>query len=62
MRIIEEECVACGQCSEYCPSGAIVPLEKSGAGYATYTIDQDLCVNCGSCKEVDCPGEAIKEQ
>lgn len=62
MQIVEGSCMACGQCAEYCPNGAIKEAENSGQGYASYTIDKDLCLDCGACKEVDCPGEAIKEQ
>lgn len=61
MKIIANECVACGQCQEYCPSEAIQPAEVKGGGYAVFTIDQDMCVNCGECLNVDCPGQAIIE-
>jgi len=59
--IITNECIACGGCYELCPMEAIKPREDKGGGYAGYTIDQDLCTDCGSCFGTDCPADAIKE-
>lgn len=54
---INEDCMSCGQCVDYCKQGAI--SEKPSEGYSQYQIDQDLCVDCKECLEVDCPGDAI---
>lgn len=43
MRIDEDKCVRCRQCTVYCPVGAI---NEDGD---TVYIDQDLCVECGVC-------------
>ncbi len=40
MKIIEEDCIACGACEPECPVEAI--SEKDG----TYVIALDLCVEC----------------
>ena len=57
MRIDSNECQACGQCAEVCSVGAIVPLESKG--YSRYKIDELVCLNCGECLSVNCPGDAI---
>ncbi|MGE5618564.1 MAG: DUF362 domain-containing protein [Sphingomonadaceae bacterium] len=54
MRIDEVSCTGCEQCVPYCPVGAIVPLDGIVA------IDQDGCVECGTCMRVaPCPAQAI---
>ena len=52
---ITDDCVACGTCSEECPSEAIQE------GDDMYSIDQEKCTDCGTCVEV-CPTEAIVEK
>ena len=62
-QIDKEKCMACGQCVEACTSEAIdidVSRKKTGC-YLNYVIDQKLCINCGECLKVDCPGGAIHE-
>ena len=61
MPIITNDCVACGQCVEYCPANAIEPKEKT-TGYSQYTINKEKCVECLACLEIDCSGNAIKEK
>ncbi len=51
---INDDCNACGICIPYCPVGAI-----HDAGARTH-IDQDECVECGTClRNADCPMTAI---
>ena len=54
MRIDEVSCTGCEQCVPYCPVSAIVPQD------GVVTIDQEACVECGTCMRVaPCPAEAI---
>ena len=46
-----EECLACGDCLDRCPVGAI-ELERAA------TVDQERCIGCGLCATA-CPAEAI---
>lgn len=50
-RVDAELCIACGQCEEVCPTGAI-KLEK------TAVVDETQCIGCRTCVE-ECPVEAI---
>ena len=60
MIVISNNCMACGQCVEYCITGAI-DIKSDTGGYAQAVINQELCVQCGVCLTVDCPADAIKE-
>lgn len=53
-KIIEENCVSCGQCIKNCAQEAIEFNEKRKA-----TIDYDKCVGCGQCVAV-CQFEAAQ--
>lgn len=57
MIIITDDCISCGMCLEECPLEAI--QLKSTSGYAKAFIDKRVCVNCGTCLEAGCPGNAI---
>lgn len=59
-KINTDNCIACGMCQELCPIGAIE--FKTTHGYARAEINKLVCIDCGSCLEVDCPGEAIEEE
>ena len=51
---INEDCIACGQCTPYCPVNAILE------GVTIYTIDEDQCVECGVCMHsAGCPVDAF---
>ncbi|MDD3318335.1 MAG: DUF362 domain-containing protein [Methanosarcina sp.] len=50
--VVEEKCVACGECVEICPVGA-----SSLVGEVSM-IEPDICISCGQCMEV-CPSSAI---
>ena len=49
--VINDDCVACGTCSDECPVCAISAGDK-------YSINPDECTECGTCASV-CPNEAI---
>jgi len=54
MKIDPEKCLACLDCMDYCPVGAI---KESGDGMY---IEQDECVECGVCLKVQaCPYDAL---
>lgn len=61
MKIIAEDCIACGMCQDYCPSDAIQPITDGNQtkNYLAFTIDENLCVDCGECLECGCPGRAL---
>ncbi len=44
-------CSGCGACVAVCPKKAI-QLRLDDAGFYTAAVDEDLCVNCGLCKQV----------
>jgi uncharacterized protein (DUF362 family)/NAD-dependent dihydropyrimidine dehydrogenase PreA subunit len=50
--VITPRCIACGQCHEICPKGAITNTGKKA------TIDYNKCIRCYACHEV-CPEKAI---
>ncbi|MDC0609826.1 4Fe-4S binding protein [Vibrio sp.] len=55
MFTIQPQCDSCGECRECCPiDGAI----DEGS---PYTINTDLCAECGACVD-ECPQQAIVEQ
>ncbi len=49
--INEDDCTACGACSEVCPVGAINVEDVAH-------VDNDECVECGACVD-ECPNGAI---
>lgn len=57
MRIDEVTCTGCEECLPYCPVSAIV------ATGGLVAIDDERCVECGTCERVaPCPAEAIYRQ
>ena len=52
--VINDTCVACGQCKPTCPVEAI----SEGT---PYVIDTEKCIDCGACISV-CPVQAITPQ
>ena len=50
--IVEETCVACGTCAQWCPAGAIAVDDVA-------VIDSDRCIGCGECYAV-CRHRAIE--
>lgn len=53
---ITNDCIGCGDCSEICPVEAIQPKRKY-----QFFIDLKVCINCKTCLQNGCPGEAIKD-
>lgn len=55
MRINQDLCIGCGNCSIVCPMQAINIKENKAE------VDKDLCVECSICyRNADCPVNAIK--
>ncbi|MEW6671811.1 MAG: 4Fe-4S binding protein [Thermodesulfobacteriota bacterium] len=59
MIIDKEKCIGCERCHPYCPVGAIATVEWEGESVSE--IDQEACVECGTCNERSsiCPVQAI---
>ncbi|WP_022765631.1 DUF1919 domain-containing protein [Butyrivibrio sp. XPD2006] len=45
------KCTACGACRDACPKGCI-RFERNEYGTESVVINEELCVNCGKCKQV----------
>jgi NADH-quinone oxidoreductase subunit F len=54
--ILEERCTGCRACALHCPSDAI-----SGEKRELHTIDPELCIKCGNCRDV-CRFDAVLVQ
>ena len=55
-------CKGCGYCVAECPKAAISFGDQMNAqGYLTVVVDQELCIQCGSCYRVcpDCVFELV---
>ena len=52
--VVNDLCVACEKCSLYCPVEAIKVNEVA-------FIDQDMCVECGTCIRAECPVDALRQ-
>ena len=55
-RVIEDACVACGDCVTICPEG-VIGIEGDEHPYAW--IDEEGCIRCYCCHET-CPQDAIE--
>ncbi len=51
--IIDERCTGCRACAVHCPADAI-----SGEKRQLHTIDPELCIKCGNCRDV-CRFDAV---
>lgn len=49
-----ERCTGCGQCVEYCPTGAVTLIEHKPVIHKPH-----LCAYCGLCED-SCPEDAIE--
>ncbi len=55
-----ERCKGCYLCASVCPTKAITSSGELGVkGYVTIKVDQDKCVQCGSCYKM-CPDYVIE--
>ena len=52
--VVKNLCVGCGKCTLYCPVQAITVEE-------TAFIDQERCVECGTCMRAECPVDALRQ-
>ena len=52
VKVIAENCVACGACVDVCPQGAITVEDVA-------VIDASACVDCGACVD-ECPSAALE--
>ena len=59
----KSKCIACGQCSDFCPEGCIHKQEINKSinqkNKFYYEADLDYCKGCGLCAQV-CPVKCIK--
>lgn len=53
MRVIQEKCKKCLECTRVCPVKAVA--EKDGK----VEIDMSICLSCGCCAAA-CPNKAIE--
>ncbi len=54
---VSDKCIACGQCTKFCPEGAIKIEEVNGKNKAV--VDYRYCKGCELCSEI-CPVKAIE--
>lgn len=47
-----ENCQACEDCVDTCPTEALAIVEEDGKKYAMFSGDADDCLGCLSCEEV----------
>jgi NAD-dependent dihydropyrimidine dehydrogenase PreA subunit len=52
--VVKDLCVACGKCALYCPVKAITVDEIA-------FVDQEKCVECGTCIRAECPVDALRQ-
>lgn len=52
--VVKDLCVACGKCALYCPVKAITVDEVA-------FVDQEKCVECGTCIRAECPVDALRQ-
>lgn len=55
-----ERCKGCHLCVSVCPTKALSPSGELGEkGYETVRVDEEKCVQCGSCYRM-CPDYVIE--
>lgn len=47
-RMIDDDCINCGRCEEFCPVDAIY------MGQQHRMVDEEKCIDCFAC-EIECP-------
>ena len=52
--VVKDLCVGCGKCALYCPVQAITVEEVA-------FVDQERCVECGTCIRAECPVDALRQ-
>jgi len=51
---VTDDCIGCTLCAQHCPVGAIAMLP-----YQKHEIDPQVCIRCGTCRNI-CPADAVK--
>ena len=54
--IITDKCIGCLTCLEWCPTDAI---KQRKVGEHHVYVDKDLCNDCKTCLDCECPVNAI---
>ena len=58
-KIVSKECVGCGLCVKWCPTGSLSLRDQEGREVPLSVLEPATCIGCGECV-VTCPHGAIK--
>jgi NAD-dependent dihydropyrimidine dehydrogenase PreA subunit len=57
--VVEEKCIACGNCEKICAAKAIEMGKRKGSKIKKPVFDYEKCIRCYCCHEI-CPAKAIE--